>query len=101
MYVEGRGKISRTGLTQDIKMGSCVFQCDVPLKAHRQVGPVSVYCEGIGCHVLCLRHGIPVWQHIGQSTTAATRHRRNMTQMFEKTVNSNKQINFWNPIPFR
>ena len=28
--VEGRGRISRSGLTQDIKMGSCVFQCDVP-----------------------------------------------------------------------
>ena len=26
--------------------------------------PVSVYCDGVGCHVLCLRHGIPVWQHI-------------------------------------
>ena len=24
--VEGRGRISRPGLTQDIKMGSCVFQ---------------------------------------------------------------------------
>ena len=28
--VKGRGRISRSGLTQDIKMGSCVFQCDVP-----------------------------------------------------------------------
>ena len=28
--VEGPGRISRSGLTQDIKMGSCVFQCDVP-----------------------------------------------------------------------
>ena len=23
----------------------------------------------VGCLVLCLRHGIPVWQHIGQSIT--------------------------------
>ena len=45
----------------------------------RQVGPVSVYCEGVGCHVLCLQHDIPVWQHIGQSTTATSRHRRDMT----------------------
>ena len=22
--------------------------------AQRQVGPVSVYCDGVGCHVLCL-----------------------------------------------
>ena len=28
--VEGRGRISRSGRIQDIKMGSCVFQCDVP-----------------------------------------------------------------------
>ena len=37
-------------------------------------------CDGAGCHVLCLRHGIPVWQHIDQSSTTATsRHRRDMT----------------------
>ena len=80
--VEGRGRISWSGLTKDIKMGSCVFQCDVPHQwiAQRQVAPVSVYCDGVGCHVLCLRHGISVlWQHIGQSTTATSRHRRDMT----------------------
>ena len=79
--VEGRGRICRSGLTQDIKMGSCVFQCDVPHQwiAERQVGPVSVYCDGVGCRVLYLRHGTSVWQHIGQSTTATSRHRRDMT----------------------
>ena len=83
MYVEGQGRISRSGLTQDIKMGSCVFQCDVPHQwiAQRQVGPVSVYCDGVGCRVLCLRHGIPVWQHIGQSTTAIIRHRDDMIKI--------------------
>ena len=72
---------TRSGLTQDNKMGICVFQFDVPHQwlAKRQVGPVSVYCDGVGCHVLCLRHGISVWQHIGQSTTATSRHRRDMT----------------------
>ena len=56
MYMEGRGMISGSGLIQDIKMGSCAFQCDVPhqLIARRQVGPVSVYCDWVGCHVLCL-----------------------------------------------
>ena len=70
-----------SGLTQDIKMGSCVFQCDVPHQwiAQRQVGPVSVYCDGVGCHVPWLRHGIPVWQHIGQSVSTTSRHRRDMT----------------------
>ena len=50
------GRISRSGLTQDIKMGSCVFQCEIPhqWQAKPQVGPVSVYCEGVGCHDLCL-----------------------------------------------
>ena len=73
--------ISRSGLTQDIKMGSCVFTCDVPHKliAQRQVGPVSVYFDGLGCDALCLRHGILVWQHVGQSTTASSRYRRDMT----------------------
>ena len=73
--------ISRSGLTQDIKMGSCVFQFGVPHQwlAQRQVGSVSVYCDGVGCHVLCLRYDIPVRRHIGQSTTAISRHRRDMT----------------------
>ena len=78
-YLQGR--ISRSGLIQDINMGSCVFQCDVPHQwiAQRQIGPMSVYCDGVGCHVLCLRHGIPVWQHIGKSTTATSRHHHDMT----------------------
>ena len=65
----------------DIKMGSCVSQCDIPHQwiAQRQVGTVSVYYDRVGCHVLCLRHGIPVWQHIGQSTTATSKRRRDIT----------------------
>ena len=31
------------------------------------------------CHVLCLRHGIPVWQHTGQSTSATNRRRCDIT----------------------
>ena len=44
--------------------------------------PVSVAwhsCDGVGGHVLCLRHGIPVWQHIGQSITATSWHRGSET----------------------
>ena len=59
--------------------------------AQQQVGPVCVYCDGVGCHVLCLRHGIPVWQHIGQSTTATNRHCRDMTSDVKVTFNPNKQ----------
>ena len=56
-----RRKLSRSGLNQDIKLGSFVFHCNVPQQqiAQRQVGPVSVYCARVGCHVLCLLHGIP------------------------------------------
>ena len=70
--VEGWGRISQSGLTQDIKMGSCAFQCDVTHQwiAQPQVDPVSLYCDGVGCHVMCLWHGISVWQHIGHSTNA-------------------------------
>ena len=52
--VEVWGRFSRSGLTQDIKLGSCIFQCDVPYQwiAKRQVGPVSVYLDGVGCHVV-------------------------------------------------
>ena len=41
--VEGRGRIPRSGLTQDIKMVTCVFHCDVPHQwiAQRQVSPVT------------------------------------------------------------
>ena len=49
-------------------MGSCFFQCHAPhqWEAQQWVGPVSVYCDGAGCHALCLRHGIPVCQYIVQ-----------------------------------
>ena len=79
--VEGRGRISRSGLTQDIKMGSRVFQCDFLHQwiAQRKVGTVSVYSDGMGWHALSLPRGISVWQHIGQDTTATSRHRRDMT----------------------
>ena len=36
------------------------LQCDFPHQwiAQRQVCPVSVYCDGFGCHGLCLWHGM-------------------------------------------
>ena len=79
-------------------MGSCVFQCDVPHKciAHTQVGPVSVYCDGVWCHVLCLQQGIPVWQHIGKSTMLQVGTVAIWPQMFKSDVKpkqTNKQEN--------
>ena len=79
--VEGQEGNCWSGLTQDIKIGSCVYQCDIPHQwiAQWQVGPVSVCCDGVECHVLCLRHGIRVWQPIGQITTATSSHHCDMT----------------------
>ena len=64
MCVEGRARISRSGLTHDIKhLVSCLFQFDIPYQwiAQHQVGRVSVHCDGVGCRVLCLQHGIPYY----------------------------------------
>ena len=52
-----QGRITQSRQTQDIKMGSCVFQCGV---SQCQVGPLSVYSTvtGLGVNVinvLCLR----------------------------------------------
>ena len=54
--------------------------------------PVSVYCDGVGCHALRLRHGILVWQHIGQSTTTSSRHRRDMTSDVKTTLNPTNNL---------
>ena len=93
--MEGRGRILRSGMTHDNIMGSCVFQFDVPHQwiPQRQVGPVSVYCDGVGCRALCLQHGTLVWQHIAQSITATSRHHRDMTPDVKETLNPNKPGN--------
>ena len=74
-------EISRSGLTQDTKMGSCVFQCDVPHQwiAQRQAGPVSVYCDEMGCHVLLSAAWHSSVAAHWSSTTATCRHCRDMT----------------------
>ena len=48
--VEGRERISRSGLTQYIKIDICVFQCDVPHQwiVQRHVGPCLYTC----CYVI-------------------------------------------------
>ena len=83
--VEGRGRISRSGLTQDIKMGSCVFQCDVPHQwiAQRQVGPVSVYCDG-AWHSCVAAH----WSKYHCYKKAPSRYH---LRCLKATLNPNKQ----------
>ena len=79
----------------DILDGRSVFQCNFPHQwiALQQVFTVSVYCDWVGCHVLCLRHAIPVWQHNSQRTTATRRHCRDMTSDVKATLNPNNQTN--------
>ena len=45
--------------------------------------------------LLCIRHHIPVRQHIGQGITATSRHRRDMTSDVYKRrlINTNSQTN--------
>ena len=53
----------------------------------KPLGTVWVYCDGVGC----LPHCIPVWQHIGQSATATSRHRGDVNLDVKATFNPNKQ----------
>ena len=43
-------------ITFSRKPNKLVFQCDIPHQwiAQRQFDPVSEYCGGVGCHILCL-----------------------------------------------
>ena len=72
-------------LESNVRLGYCILVPDFYLVLHG-------LRLGLGCHVLCLRHGIPLWQHIGQSTTATIKNRRDMTsdvkkQPFSKLTN--------------
>ena len=83
--VLGRGRISRSGMNLDIKMGFSGWNNDK-----------SILCLCTvtgGCHVLCFRRGIPAWKHIGQSKpiTATSRHHRVMTSDVKATLNPNKK----------
>ena len=55
---------------------------------------VSVYCDVLD--VMPCDYGIPWWQHIGQSTTETSRHRRDMASDVQATLNprqaTNKQL---------
>ena len=54
--MEGFGGFLGVRLDQDIKIGSCKLQCDDLNQwiTERQLGPVSVYCDGVECHYICL-----------------------------------------------
>ena len=55
--VDGHGRISQSGLTEDIKMGSCVFQCDFPhqwtLCLYTVTGWSVISCVCCGMAFLC------------------------------------------------
>ena len=100
--------ISRLGLTQDIKIGSCVFQCDVPHQwiAQPRVGHVSVYCDRMTWHPCVAAHWskyhyykqAPSRYDLGclsdvkpQENTATGRHRLDTSSdVLKGTLNSKK-----------
>ena len=43
---------TRSNVDTPIKLGSCAFQCEVPHQWIAQRKVKSVYCDGVGCHVL-------------------------------------------------
>ena len=49
----GKDFISPSSHTQDMKMGSCGFQCNVR--------PVSVYCDGVGCLIVLCMYIVTGW----------------------------------------
>ena len=62
VFSKGKCIVTLVSFTRNgIKMYSYIFQCDVLHQwIARHVGPVSVYCDGVECHALCLQHGIHV-----------------------------------------
>ena len=47
-----------------------------------------MYCDGMRGHVMCLKHGFPLWQHYSwPSTSVLNRHRRDMTSYVKGKVN--------------
>ena len=77
------------------KMGSCVFQCDVPHQriAHGMDYGSNKICLSLslmGCHVLHLQYDIPVGQHIGQLPLlqASTLKTKNKTKLIIRKKNA-------------
>ena len=94
--VEGRGRISRLGLTQDIKMGSCVFQCEVP---HRWIAQRQVWFRvcilwrgGVSCPVSAACHSCVAahWSKYHCYKQAPSWYD---LRCFKATLNPNKQTN--------
>ena len=98
--VEGRGRISRSGLTQDIKMGSCVFQYDVPHRwiAQRQVWPrvCILWRGGVSCPVSAAWH-FCVAAHWSKYHCYKQAPSWYDLRCFKATLNPNKQTNKLSP----
>ena len=90
--VEGLGRISQLGLTQDIIMGSCVFQCCVPHQwiAQWQVGLVFVYCDGVSCRVSAAWHSC-VAAHLSKYKQAPPRYDLRCLKVTLNPKQTNKQ----------
>ena len=74
-------------------MDSYVFQCDVPQQwiSKRQVGPVSVYCDGVGAMSCVCGMAFPCNSTFCQSTIATSRQCRDVTRLrwLKATLNPN------------
>ena len=92
-YVEDREWIYWLGQTQENKIGSDVFQCDVPrrLIAQRRVGSVYVYCGRVG-DMSCVCGMVPNCFKIPllQAGTVAI-----LIQMYKEALRPNKQTYFY------
>ena len=82
------------GTVQRLKMGSCGLKRGFPHQwiwlAQRQASHVSVNYDRVGCHVMCHSR---LCNHIGQSTTATSRHRHDIwPQMFKSDVKPRQTI---------
>ena len=91
--VEGWGRISRVWHKTLKWVAICI-------PAQRQVGPVSVYCDGAGCHVLSAALYSCVAAHWSSYHYDKQAPSRYDLRCFKATLNTNKQtkaycVSFW------
>ena len=82
----GEEKISRSGLTQDTKMGN-MYRSTSTNTTTTGRPRICILRQGIG-GISCPMSGA---LHIGQGTTAIDRHHCNMTSDVKAMLNPNKQ----------
>ena len=59
---------------------------------NKKLAPYLYIVIGWGVMSCVMRHGIPVWQHSGQSNTATSRHCHDVTSDIKATLNNKSMI---------